>query len=164
MTSENISYSKYLLDKYKKLKKNKEIYYDEQMQELSMQNQKNQLAFLWSTRWIQAIQKGFSIKDYLLKNEVNSVAIYGMAQLGCRVFDELENSKITIKYVMDRNNTEASRIINMVNPNEDLPEVDAIIVTVLSQEKELIRWLEKRCTYKVFGLSQIISDLLQEKM
>lgn len=127
-------------------------------------NESNQLLkisllYRWTMKWLQARQKGITLGDYFMRFNIRTVAIYGMGQMGCRVYDELEKTEIQVKYVMDRRLDQLTRITELVNPENELPEVDAIIVTVLSQERELVDWLKQKCDYEVLGLSQIISQL-----
>ena len=155
-----MSYAKQLTSRYEfldKKEKNKWINNSN-----LLQTSKVQLAYYWIMKWLKLKQKGISLSDYLQKENIHSIAIYGMAQIGCLVFDELENTTIKIEYVMDRNDKNAMKIIKMINPEGELPKVDAIIVTVLSQEKQLIDWLKGKCSYKICGLTEIIKQLEEE--
>lgn len=155
-----MSYAKQLTSRYKfldKKEKNKWINNSN-----LLQTSKVQLAYYWIMKWLKLKQKGISLSDYLQKENIHSIAIYGMAQIGCLVFDELENTTVKIEYVMDRNDQNAMKIIKMINPEGELPKVDAIIVTVLSQEKQLIDWLKGKCSYKICGLTEIIKQLEEE--
>lgn len=155
-----MSYAKQLTSRYEfldKKEKNKWINNSN-----LLQTSKVQLAYYWIMKWLKLKQKGISLSDYLQKENIHSIAIYGMAQIGCLVFDELENTTVKIEYVMDRNDQNAMKIIKMINPEGELPKVDAIIVTVLSQEKQLIDWLKGKCSYKICGLTEIIKQLEEE--
>ena len=155
-----MSYAKQLTSRYEFLdKKGKNKWINNSN---LLQTSKVQLAYYWIMKWLKLKQKGISLSDYLQKENIHSIAIYGMAQIGCLVFDELENTTVKIEYVMDRNDQNAMKIIKMINPEGELPKVDAIIVTVLSQEKQLIDWLKGKCSYKICGLTEIIKQLEEE--
>lgn len=155
-----MSYAKQLTSRYEFLDKKKKSKWINNSNLL--QTSKVQLAYYWIMKWLKLKQKGISLSDYLQKENIHSIAIYGMAQIGCLVFDELENTTVKIEYVMDRNDQNAMKIIKMINPEGELPKVDAIIVTVLSQEKQLIDWLKGKCSYKICGLTEIIKQLEEE--
>lgn len=155
-----MSYTKQLTSRYEFLDKKKKSKWINNSNLL--QTSKVQLAYYWIMKWLKLKQKGISLSDYLQKENIHSIAIYGMAQIGCLVFDELENTTVKIEYVMDRNDQNAMKIIKMINPEGELPKVDAIIVTVLSQEKQLIDWLKGKCSYKICGLTEIIKQLEEE--
>lgn len=155
-----MSYVKQLTSRYEFLDKKKKSKWINNSNLL--QTSKVQLAYYWIMKWLKLKQKGISLSDYLQKENIHSIAIYGMAQIGCLVFDELENTTVKIEYVMDRNDQNAMKIIKMINPEGELPKVDAIIVTVLSQEKQLIDWLKGKCSYKICGLTEIIKQLEEE--
>ena len=155
-----MSYAQQLTSRYEFLDKKKKSKWINNSNLL--QTSKVQLAYYWIMKWLKLKQKGISLSDYLQKENIHSIAIYGMAQIGCLVFDELENTTVKIEYVMDRNDQNAMKIIKMINPEGELPKVDAIIVTVLSQEKQLIDWLKGKCSYKICGLTEIIKQLEEE--
>ena len=155
-----MSYAKQLTSRYEFLDKKKKSKWINNSNLL--QTSKVQLAYYWIMKWLKLKQKGISLSDYLQKENIHSIAIYGMAQIGCLVFDELENTTVKIEYVMDRNDQNAMKIIKMINPEGELQKVDAIIVTVLSQEKQLIDWLKGKCSYKICGLTEIIKQLEEE--
>lgn len=155
-----MSYAKQLTSRYEFFDKKKKSKWINNSNLL--QTSKVQLAYYWIMKWLKLKQKGISLSDYLQKENIHSIAIYGMAQIGCLVFDELENTTVKIEYVMDRNDQNAMKIIKMINPEGELPKVDAIIVTVLSQEKQLIDWLKGKCSYKICGLTEIIKQLEEE--
>lgn len=144
-------------EKYKKLclqvkTNNNEKFEDEQ-------TKKEQLISTWNKKWIQIERANLSFAGYFSNKNIHTVAIYGMGLFGQKVYDALENSSIMVKYVMDRNNKKISRIVQMVNPDLQLPKVDAIIVTVLLQESELVKWLKRKCNYRIVGLSEILNEI-----
>lgn len=147
--------------KYEELKTQQNILLTKKLKDLNKNFQKAKLLNVWTLKWLEIKQKGFSIGRYLKKESIHTVAIYGMASLGYRLYDELKEENIKVKYVMDRGNKEIGEIIWCVDPEQELPEVDAVIVTVLSEEYKLINWLQTKCNYKVLGITHIINDIIE---
>ena len=74
-------------------------------------------------------QEGKSLVEYFEYNNIKSIAIYGMKELGERLVKELEGSEIEIKYIIDQNADEIETKLKKVKPDGELAPVDAIVVT-----------------------------------
>lgn len=64
-------------------------------------------------------------------------------------------------YVIDRNPGLFKEIINVYQLENDLPEAEAIIVTVLRKEEKTKDSLRLRCKYQIYGISQLL-DFTEE--
>lgn len=79
--------------------------------------------------WLMLKQQGKSLVDYFVRNEIHSIAIYGYKELGQRLYDELKNTEIEVKYIIDKNINKLQAEIDVYSPDEELPKVDAIVIT-----------------------------------
>lgn len=81
-------------------------------------------------RWLQIKNKGGSLAVFFLDNQIDSVAIYGMGEIGKRLYEELKGSKVKVAYGIDKN---AKNIFIedfvVYRLDETLPKVNAVIVT-----------------------------------
>ena len=93
---------------------------------------KNLDIFLLFNQWLEMKQKRVNLSDYFYKNEYKAIAIYGMGIVGQRLKDELSDTGVEIKYVIDKNASYVHSELKVYRPEEDLPMVDAIIVTPIS--------------------------------
>ncbi|MBD5521760.1 MAG: glycosyltransferase family 4 protein [Lachnospiraceae bacterium] len=107
-------------------------------------------------RWLCNKLEHKSLETALIEKGIYSIAIYGMGYLGCCLYDELENSRITVEYVMDQRITDPDGLIKIVDMREMLPEVDAIVVTVLGEVKELIDFMKAKYSYTIVMLSELL--------
>lgn len=110
-------------------------------------------------QWLINIHEGKSIVDYLKKNDYKKIAIYGMGELGNRLYEELKNSDITVEYAIDK---EANRVyseLEVVSIEDELKEVDMIIVTAIFAFEDIVKNLEEHCNYKVISLEDVIYDI-----
>lgn len=73
------------------------------------------------------------IEKKLNNMHYRKIAVYGCGVLGKRMARNLENSDIKIEYFIDRDTTVCYKNIQVIHNMEDLPQVDAVIVTVVSQ-------------------------------
>lgn len=110
-------------------------------------------------KWLRIKQKGRSIYEYFRQHNIRNIAIYGMADIGCCLYDELENSNIEIKYLIDKDPKGIQSIIrNFVSLDEKI-SIDAIVVTVAFTEGQVVNELRQKGYSCVIGLSEILDEL-----
>ena len=100
-------------------------------------------------------EKDFLEKRLILENHMK-IAVYGYGILGRRLIRELEGSQIERKYYIDRNALKIQADIPVFMDTEDLPEVDVIIVTVVSQFCEIKSMLNKKVKYLVVNIEDLL--------
>jgi len=124
---------------------------------------KSEAALGLALKWIKIKQKGYDLAEYFKKNDIQNISIYGMAALGKRLYDELENSGIEVRYLMDKNPKQMDKLLEFISPDQEWLEVDAIIVTVALSEKQIIDGFIEQGYEKVIGLSEVL-DSFNEKI
>ena len=81
-----------------------------------------------------------------------------MGALGRRLYDELENSSIRVRYLMDKNPDDISSVFEFKEIGKKMSDVDTIVVTVISSQDQIIDEL-KKCGYDcVIGLNEILDS------
>ena len=68
--------------------------------------------------WLRIRQEGKSLVSYFIQNGYKTVAIYGMKELGERLYDELKDSEISVKYVIDKNADAIYVDVDVVTPED----------------------------------------------
>lgn len=109
-------------------------------------------------KWLEIRQEGHLLDEYFKQRDIHSIAIYGMGALGCRLYDELENSDIEVKYLLDRNPNGMDKVFKFASLDKEILDVDAVIVTVVSGEKQIVNEIRKQEYKNVTGLSEIINS------
>lgn len=109
-------------------------------------------------QWLILKQEGKSIEPYLRKKEYRSVAVYGMAIYGRHVIRELQGTAIKVLYGIDQKEMRPYRGVDVLHPMVALPEVDAIINTVLHQHMEIKRDLTKMVDCPIESLEDIVYE------
>lgn len=99
------------------------------------------------------------MSEYLTKEGIHSVAIYGMSFVGERLYDELSGSDIEVKYAIDKNADHIYSEMELVKPDDELEPVDAIIVTAVFYFDEIAKLLEEKTDMKVLSLEDILNDM-----
>lgn len=108
-------------------------------------------------QWFIAKKQGKSIEEYLLKMQYNTIAIFGAGKIGCRLYEELKDSKIVVKYLIDRN--AESLKVNYPVVKELKGEVDAVIVTAVGSFEEIQKQLKEEYDCNVIAIEDIIFQL-----
>lgn len=80
-------------------------------------------------RWLKLRQEHKALAEYFSKNGYETVAIYGMKEIGMLLLNELKQEGVPVLYAIDRNAREMSADIPIVEPSSEMPKVDVIIVT-----------------------------------
>lgn len=117
---------------------------------------KFKVMFKYTELWLRLKQRGYVLTDFFSQRGICSIGIYGMGFLGCDLYDELEGQGIEIRYVMDQSPETVDKIIPVIKIDEQLPPVDAIVITTFSGENEIQELLRKKCPYIVLKLSEIL--------
>lgn len=111
-------------------------------------------------QWMSLREKNICISEYLQRYGVIHVAIYGHGMLGRHIITELEGTDIVIDYIIDRNsNRRKSLRYDVISPDDNLPQVDAVIVTIVDEFDNIYQMLKGRINCKFFSLYEIVSEL-----
>lgn len=114
-------------------------------------------------RWFSIKLEKKSLDTVLSQRSIYSIAIYGMGFLGKSLYQELEDSAVGIAYVMDRELQEDEGILKVISLDEELPQVDAVIVTVLGSTDELCERIKRKSGYQVITLKKLL-DWCEEEL
>ncbi len=116
--------------------------------------------FLLENEWIKLKQMDVKIADYLLGCQYKKIAIYGMNSLGEALYRELINTNIEVIYAIDKNaNYLNVHYCDVLQPNDDLPPVDAVIVTPFIYFKKIHKSLNKKLKCPFISIEDIIYEL-----
>lgn len=110
-------------------------------------------------QWLRIHQEGKTLVSYFERNAYKTVAIYGMKELGERLFDELEGSGIEVCYVIDKNADTIYADVDIVKPEEELRSVDVIVVTALYYFDEISELLDEKVDCPVVSLEDILYEV-----
>lgn len=110
-------------------------------------------------QWIQTKQEGKTIIDYFHDNDIKSLAIYGMSFVGQRLYEELKESDIEVSYAIDKNAASIYADIDILDPNDVLPQTDAIVVTAVYFYNEIEEMLEGKTDARILSFEDILYEL-----
>lgn len=110
-------------------------------------------------RWMRNKQEKKEIVKYLEQRGYQSIAIYGMSFLGERLLDEMKGSGIIVKYAIDRNAENIRSKVKVNNLADELPEVDAIIVTAVYFFEEIKETISQKVNCPIISLEDIVYEV-----
>lgn len=107
-------------------------------------------------QWLMLKQEQKKLEDFFIARGYETIAIYGIGEMGNRLYDELKASKIKVLYAIDKNveNTYSELIVYALDAN--LPEVDAIIVSPIFAYEEIKKQLENMTDCPIINLEDVI--------
>lgn len=121
---------------------------------------KNLALFLLMNKWLKIKLAGGIIREYFEKKGYKSVAIYGMSHVGERLLEELKGSDIEIKYAIDRNAAWTYSDIEVYSPNDNLPDVDAVVVTAVYFFDEVYNNLKDKVRCPIISLEDVLCNMV----
>lgn len=110
-------------------------------------------------QWIIIKQEGESIDKYFEKNGYNKIAIYGMGEVGNRLYDDLKKSNIKVEYAIDINPESTYSEIKVYSIHDNYPDVDVIVVSPIFNYNEIKNSLYHKVNCPIISLNDIIFDI-----
>lgn len=110
-------------------------------------------------QWLRIRQEGKTLAEYFERNDYKTIAIYGMKELGERLYDELQDSGVTVRYAIDKNADSIYADVDVVTPDDELEQVDVIVVTALYYFDEIEEMLSEKVDYPVVSLEDILYEV-----
>ncbi len=96
------------------------------------------------------------LHEYMDRAGYHRVAIYGMKELGERLYDEIRKfDNIALECVIDTNKNIAGDY-KLISPEEEIPEVDVIIVTPEYYFNEIKEKLERKVSCPIVSLNGLL--------
>ncbi|MBD5523532.1 MAG: hypothetical protein HDR04_03775 [Lachnospiraceae bacterium] len=125
----------------------------------SKMSEKHLSLYLLMNQWVKVKQENKSIADYLEGNGYKEIAIYGMNYVGETLLDELTNSNVKVKYAIDKNANTIYSDVDIVTPDDELAEVDAVIVTAITFFDEIEENLLEKMDCPILSMEDILYEV-----
>lgn len=106
-------------------------------------------------QWLFVKQEGKSLEDYFVKAGYNNIIIYGMGEIGNRLFKELEECSVNVKYCMDAD-TPVIDCNKKIVPEDSIEGVDVVVVTAMFAFDEIQAKLGKIVDCPILSLEEVV--------
>lgn len=110
-------------------------------------------------QWLILKQSGKNLSEYFQNNHYQTIAIYGMGEMGNRLFDELRDSGIKVVCGIDRESECVYAEIDIYSPDQTLPEMDVIVVTSTFAFDEIQNALSPKVSCPVISLEDVVYEV-----
>lgn len=110
-------------------------------------------------QWLMLRQQGKTLEKYFLDNGYKEIAIYGMGEMGNRLYDELKATSVTVKYAIDKNAEGTYSELDIRDVEDDFEDVDAIVVSAVFAFDEIEEELSKKVAYPIISLEDVVYEI-----
>lgn len=110
-------------------------------------------------QWLILKQEGKNLAKFFADNHYKTIAIYGMGEMGNRLYDELKDTDITVKYAIDKNAASTYSELEVFELEDELEPVDAVIVTAVFAFDEIEQDLSKQIDWPIVSLEDVVYEI-----
>lgn len=122
----------------------------------SLAERKNDF-YMFMRNWVELHQAGMSIADRLIQEGIATVAIYGAGKHGKMLYNELKETKVKAAYWIDKSCREESiEGCPIINADQELPLVDAVIVTPYREFPAIESLLREKTKARIIPMDTLV--------
>lgn len=109
-------------------------------------------------KWLLLKEDGKNLSSYLVCKGYKTIAVYGLGMLGRHLLKELFNTKIDIVYGIDKSANSLKFDIPIYFPDDVLPEIDVVVVTVVYDYHEIVAQLKRKGINNILCLEEMLDE------
>lgn len=132
---------------------------DDSNNKIKEMSEKHLALFLLMNQWVKVKQGNKSLASYFDKNGYKKIAIYGMSYVGESLIRELRGSSVEVAYGIDKNADGIYADIEVFSAEDELPQVDAIIVTSITFYEEIQEILLQKISCPIISLEDVLYEI-----
>lgn len=110
-------------------------------------------------QWLILKQEGKSLTEYFKANNYKVIAIYGMGEMGNRLYDELRESDIEVKYAVDKNAAGTYSELDVIEKEDYFEKVDVIVVTATFAFDEIEAEIADKVDFPIVSLEDVVYEI-----
>lgn len=110
-------------------------------------------------QWLSLKQEGKSLDDYFKENNYKAIAIYGMGEMGNRLYEELKNTEVEVKYAIDKNAESTYSELDVMDIDDEMPQVDVVIITAVFAFDEIMENIEDKFDCPIISLEDVVYEV-----
>lgn len=119
-----------------------------------------QHSYLLLLHWVEALYLKHRVSDFFLEEGYKNIAIYGMGDIANRLLDGLQESDVNVVYGIDRDAAgTVCKLQNIYSLEDELPVVDAIVVTPFYAFNAICNDLSNKTDAKIISIEEVIWSL-----
>lgn len=106
-------------------------------------------------KMIRARAEGKRLEDYLGQRQYYRIAIYGFAEIGLLLYEELKYTIIDVEYLIDRDAGNIKVDIPVITPEEEFLPVDVIVVTAVYAFRDIRKYLKQKTEIPIISIEKL---------
>jgi len=110
-------------------------------------------------QWLELRQQGKTLEQYFINNGIKTIAIYGMGELGNHLYLELKDTSVDVKYAVDKDARSIYTDLLVVDKEETLDFVDAMVVTATYAFDKIKEDLSEKVEFTIISLEDIVYEV-----
>lgn len=110
-------------------------------------------------QWLYLKNNDTLLEKYFTDRGFSSVAICGMNDIGCRLYEELKKSSLSIAYCIDEEDNNIFPELDSKSMSDTLPKVDVIVVTDVVEFDNIEENLASQNDYKIISLDELFYEI-----
>lgn len=110
-------------------------------------------------RWIEIEQSGKRIADLFLERNYTTIAIYGMGEIGTRLYYALKDTGVTVNFVLDQQLTGKVHEFPVMATQKQFEEISALVVTIPFAYEEVKKDMSEKTSKPVVSLEHILFEV-----
>ena len=118
---------------------------------------KNDVYFDILDKWMKLEEAGYNVQNYFLNKKWNRIAIYGKGKIGMHLYNRLKNTDVHVEYFIDRSSNNCDKTIQVINPQEKLPDIDVVVVTPVMEFEQIKKSLQNSDIKNIISLDCIFN-------
>lgn len=134
------------------VKKNEEVKYKELKERLA----KFEDYFAIVNKWLKNRNQHISVANYFKNNHYDRIAIYGMGEIGKRLYEELYAEGVEVMAVFDRSAQRLDPSLNVYSLEDPVPDIDVVVITPTFDYATIEAQLKKVVSCKIVSISDVI--------
>lgn len=133
----------------------------QELQTLTVRSERFESYWRLFERWLTLKEEKVSIEKYFTDRKIETIAVYGVKMAGEHLFREMENSTVKIAYAIDRKAyaVTAETDVRVYMPDEELPPVDAVVVTPVYDFDNIKRMLKEKHCSRIISLAEVLEEI-----
>ncbi len=112
-------------------------------------------------RWMTLQESGINLESFFSDRGYVKILIYGMAELGKHLYEQLSDSGLEIVGALDRRQGITYKDLKIYGLEEEVPKCDVIVVTAVTDYDAIKAFLSKKVDAPVLFLKDIVYSLIQ---
>lgn len=109
-------------------------------------------------QWLDLRQRNQTLASYFRERNYNKIAIYGMRELGQRLYCELKFTDMEL-FLIDKAADKIYFEEDILSPADGIPEVNVIIVTAAYYFSDIKKKLAKRVSCPIISIQEVIDNI-----